>query len=103
MRKRDVQINFRLTQDEAKDLQEKIQKSGLRKELFMRLLIAGCKFTDKPDREFYRVMRELTEIVNVLNRLIAKAFALGIVDATELERQAENWARVHSEVQKEFF
>ncbi len=89
MRKRDVQINFRLTQDEAKELEKKIQKSGLRKELFMRMLISGCKFTEKPDKEFYQIMRELTGIVNALNQLTAKYLRWGLLMQRRLRVRRE--------------
>ena len=60
MRKRNVQILFRLTEEEAEQLNELVRKSGRSKEAFLREMVKGYQLCEKPDPEFYKMMRELS-------------------------------------------
>ena len=62
MRKRNVQILFRLTEEEAEHLNELVRKSGRSKEAFLREMVRGYQLCEKPDPEFYKMMRELSAI-----------------------------------------
>ena len=64
MRKRNVQILFRLTEEEAEHLNELVRKSGRSKEAFLREMVRGYQLCEKPDPEFYKMMRELSAIGN---------------------------------------
>ena len=75
MRKRSVQILFRLNEEEAEYLYELVRKSGRSKEAFLREMVKGYQLCEKPDPEFYRIMRELSAIGNRINQLAAKANA----------------------------
>ena len=77
MRKRNVQILFRLTEEEAEHLNELVRKSGRSKEAFLREMVRGYQLCEKPDPEFYKMMRELSAIGNRINQLAVKANALG--------------------------
>ena len=91
MRKRNVQILFRLTEEEAEHLNELVRKSGRSKEAFLREMVRGYQLCEKPDPEFYKMMRELSAIGNRINQLAVKANALGFVD-TFCECQSETRA-----------
>ena len=80
MRKRNVQILFRLTEEEAEHLNELVRKSGRSKEAFLREMVRGYQLCEKPDPEFYKMMRELSAIGNRINQLAVKANALGFVE-----------------------
>ena len=80
MRKRSVQILFRLNEEEAEYLYELVRKSGRSKEAFLREMVKGYQLCEKPDPEFYRIMRELSAIGNRINQLAAKANALNFID-----------------------
>ena len=67
MRNRKVQILFRLTDDEAEQLHELVRKSGRSREAFLREMVKGYRLCEKPDPEFYRIMRELSAIGNRIN------------------------------------
>lgn len=54
MRKRNVQILFRLTEEEAEQLNELVRKSGRSKEAFLRETVKGYRLCEKPDPEFYK-------------------------------------------------
>ena len=88
MRKRNVQILFRLTEEEADELNELVRKSGRSKEAFLRAMVKGYRLCEKPAPEFYQIMRELSAIGNRVNQLAAKANALNFVDAPMLTEEA---------------
>lgn len=73
MRKRNVQILFRLTEEEADELNELVRKSGRSKEAFLRAMVKGYRLCEKPAPEFYQMMRELSamflEYSELLNAL----------------------------------
>ena len=91
MRNRNVQILFRLTEDEAEQLYTLVRKSGRSKEAFLRDMIKGYRLCEKPDPEFYKMMRELSAIGNRINQLAVKANALGFVDTPMLNEEAKKW------------
>ena len=88
MRKRNVQILFRLTEEEADELNELVRKSGRSKE--------------KPAPEFYQMMRELSAIGNRVNQLAAKANALNFVDAPMLTEEAVKWRQFQMDIRKKY-
>ena len=87
MRKRSVQILFRLNEEEAEYLYELVRKSGRSKEAFLREMVKGYQLCEKPDPEFYRIMRELSAIGNRINQLAAKANALNFIDTPMLREE----------------
>ena len=102
MRKRNVQILFRLTEEEAEHLNELVRKSGRSKEAFLREMVRGYQFCEKPDPEFYKLMRELSAIGNRINQLAVKANALGFVDAPQLKKEAERWHKFQADIERTY-
>ena len=90
MRKRNVQILFRLTEEEAEHLNELVRKSGRSKEAFLREMVRGYQLCEKPDPEFYKMMRELSAIGNRINQLAVKANALALSTRRCSERKRGN-------------
>ena len=74
MRKRNVQILFRLTEEEAEHLNELVRKSGRTKEAFG----------------------------NRINQLAVKANALGFVDAPMLRVEARKWHEFQIDIRKRY-
>ena len=91
MRKRNVQVLFRLNDEEAAYLYELVEKSGHSKEALLRSMLMGYRLCEKPDPEFYKIMRELSAIGNRINQLAAKANALNFVDTPMLYDEAKRW------------
>ena len=54
MRKRNVQILFRLNDEEAEQLQILVERSGRSREAFLREMVKGYQLCEKPDPEFTR-------------------------------------------------
>ena len=102
MRKRNVQVLFRLTEEEADELNELVRKSGRSKEAFLRAMVKGYRLCEKPVPEFYQMMRELSAIGNRVNQLAAKANTLGFVDAPQLKKEAERWHKFQADVERTF-
>ena len=73
MRKRNVQVLFRLNEEEAEYLQTLVKRSGRSKEALLRAMVKGYRLCEKPDPEFYQIMRELSAIGNRINQLAVKA------------------------------
>ena len=102
MRKRNVQILFRLTEEEAEQLNELVRKSGRSKEAFLRETVKGYRLCEKPDPEFYKMMRELSAIGNRINQLAVKANALGFIDTPMLREEARKWHEFQIEIRKRY-
>ena len=102
MRKRSVQILFRLTEEEAEHLNELVRKSGRSKEAFLREMVKGYQLCEKPDPEFYRIMRELSAIGNRINQLAAKANALNFIDTPMPHEEARKWHDFQLDVRKKY-
>lgn len=102
MRKRSVQILFRLNEEEAEYLYELVRKSGRSKEAFLREMVKGYQLCEKPDPEFYRIMRELSAIGNRINQLAAKANALNFIDTPMFREEARKWHDFQLDVRKKY-
>lgn len=102
MRKRSVQILFRLNEEEAEYLYELVRKSGRSKEAFLREMVKGYQLCEKPDPEFYRIMRELSAIGNRINQLAAKVNALNFIDTPMLREEARKWHDFQLDVRKKY-
>ena len=102
MRKRNVQILFRLNDEEAAYLYGLVEKSGRSKEALLRSMLMGYRLCEKPDPEFYQIMRELSAIGNRINQLAAKANALDFIDTPMLREEARKWHDFQLDVRKKY-
>ena len=91
MRKRNVQILFRLTEEEAEYLCSLAERAGHSRQALLQSMVMGYRLCEKPDPEFYKIMRELSAIGNRINQLAAKANALNFVDTPTLYDEAKRW------------
>ena len=62
MRKRNKAILFRLTEDEAQELDRRVRRSGLTREAYLRHLIRDRVPREAPPPDYYAMMRELHAI-----------------------------------------
>lgn len=102
MRKRNVQVLFRLNDEEAAYLYGLVEKSGRSKEALLRSMLMGYRLCEKPDLEFYQIMRELSAIGNRINQLAAKANALDFIDTPMLREEARKWHDFQLDVRKKY-
>ena len=102
MQKRTIQILFRLNEREADHLYDLVAKSGRSREAFLRAMIEGYQLCERPDREFYKAMLEISAIGNNVNQLAAKANTLGFIDVPKLEEEAKKWHQFQLTVRENF-
>ncbi len=102
MRSRNVQILFRLNEEEAERFYELVKRSGRSKEAFLREMIKGYRLCEKPAPEFYKSMRELSAIGNRINQLAAKANALGFIDAPMLREEVKKWHQFQIDIRRRY-
>ena len=91
MRKRNVQILFRLTEEETEYLCSLAERAGHSRQALLQSMVMGYRLCEKPDPEFYKIMRELSAIGNRINQLAAKANALNFGDTPMLYDEAKRW------------
>ena len=80
MRKRDVPFLFRLNKEEADAFRERVKRSGISQEAYVRQAITGKTPRDAPPPDYYSMMRELHKIGNNLNQIAQKAHTLNVID-----------------------
>ena len=102
MRKRNVQILFRLTEEEADYLCSLAERSGHSRQALLQSMVMGYRLCEKPDPEFYKIMRELSAIGNRINQLAAKANALDFIDTPMLREEAKKWHDFQLDVRKKY-
>lgn len=89
MRKRAIKKQFWLNENENKMLKEKSKKTGLSEAEYLRCLIEGYNPKEKPDEEFYKIMRNLRAIGNNLNQIARNANAYGVIDTVGYKKNCE--------------
>ena len=57
---------------------------------------------EKPDPEFYKILRELSAIGNRINQLAAKANALDYIDTPMLQEEVARWRQFQTDVRKAY-
>ena len=65
-------------------------------------MLMGYRLCEKPDPEFYQIMRELSAIGNRINQLAAKANALDFIDTPMLRDEARKWHDFQLDVRKKY-
>lgn len=91
MNKRTVEIKVRLNDKEADALNQRVRKSGLSREAYLRHLIGGAMPRDAPAPDYFNFMRELHNIGNNLNQIAQKAHVLNVID---VKRYDESCRRI---------
>lgn len=54
-------------------------------------MVMGCHLCEKPDPEFYKIIRELSATGNRINQFAAKTSALNSVDTSMLYDEVKRW------------
>lgn len=80
MRKRNIPFLFRLNKEEAEAFRDRVKRSGIGQEAYVRQSISGKVPRDAPPPDYYSMMRELHKIGNNLNQIAQKAHTLNVID-----------------------
>lgn len=89
MRKRDIKKQFWLNAEEENLLKEKSQKAGLSEADFIRSYIKGYKVKEKPDENFYYVLRDLRGIATNINQLARNANRYGYINEEKYNKDLQ--------------
>ncbi len=92
LRKRSIRVQVWLNKEEKAKLEASAKKAGLSQETYLRALINGYVPKELPPPDYYAVMKELHAIGNNLNQIAARANAIGHIDRTTFQYEA-NWLR----------
>ena len=98
MRKRNVFIPFRLTEEEADKLNDLVKRSGLSREEYLRQLINGLEPRDAPPADYYGMMTELHQIGHNLNQIVRKAHTLNVIDVQRYDEAVAQFKKVVEEI-----
>ena len=86
MLKRNIQIAFRLNEQEFRTLEQRVKKSGFSREAYIRSVLNGYVPREKPPPDYYAMMRELHAIGNNIRQIAARANATGFFMKDEYAR-----------------
>lgn len=77
IRKRNIRIQFRLTEKENTKFQKQLELSGLHTEKFMRDMLEGIEIKERPHDNYYEVLRLVANISNNINQIAHVVNATG--------------------------
>jgi len=96
MRSRTREKHFFFNDAELNDLTQKAKKAGLSEAALVRMLLRGYAPKEKPDEEFYSLMRKISVVANSINQLAQD------INLPEIKREAEHWRAFRMEVKRRF-
>lgn len=91
MRKRNIPFLFRLNKQEAEAFRDRVKRSGLTQESYVRQVIRGKIPRDAPPPDYYAMMKELHKIGNNLNQIAQKAHVLNVIDVQRYDRDVKKF------------
>ena len=103
MRKRANQILFYLNDKELQLLNERVAKTGLSREAYLRSLIANTVPKELPPMQFFDVLRELRQLNVNMNQIALKAHSLNLIDAPYYEKCHKDLQAIVGEIKREIF
>lgn len=80
MRNRPIKKQYWLNETEDNLLKEKCTKAGLSESDFMRAYVNGYKVKEKPDENFYYILRNLGGVASNINQIARVANSSGYVN-----------------------
>ena len=98
MRKRNIEILFRLNRKEAEALDKRVKKSGLSREAYLRQLINGLVPRNVPPPDYHSMMRELHQIGNNLNQIAQKAHVLNVIDVQRYDQEVRKFRQAVEQI-----
>lgn len=102
LRKRSMRIDVMLNEIEYKKLINDVAKQDTTYSEHIRNLIMEAQLKEKPDYEFYLVMKELSKIGTNLNQLARKANTLNYINKEEYQKQAEIWKKFSKQIKDKY-
>ena len=85
MRKRNHRIVFYLNDDELSAFEEKVKRTALSREGFIRSMLSDVEIIERPPADVPLLLREIKRVGNNINQILALANAKGFLDAPRLK------------------
>lgn len=102
MRKRNIRKDIMLNEIENEKLIADCKKANLSYGEYFRKLLMEKEIKEKPGREFYEVMKQLSKIGVNLNQIAYKANSTNKIDTDFYKKESEEWHRFAKEVKQKF-
>ena len=100
MRKRNIRVCVRLTDDEYNDAVCRQEKTGYSMEAYMRSILQGMIPREKQDERFFQVMKKLIDIANNVILLAHQVNEFDSEIAWELHVAVQEWNKLIVDVRK---
>ena len=102
MRKRNIRIQVRLNDIEYAKLLDDTTKSNENISDYIRKLILEKEIKEKPDYEFYEVMKQLSKIGVNLNQIAHKANSTNVIDKDYYNQEAKKWNELSRQIKSKY-
>ena len=79
-RERDIFMSIRINQSESDKLAKDISRTKLTKSEYIRNLIMNVNIKEKPDRDFFIILRNISNIASNMNQIAVVANSKGFID-----------------------
>ena len=103
MRKRNNRIVFYLNDEELAALTDKVNKSKLPREKFIRSTLANKRITELPPIDYGRLLFEMRRAGQNLHRLLVIATANHFFEAADIRTCLDELKNVERKIHKSFF
>lgn len=100
--KREIKKQLWLSKEENDRLKESARKTCLTEAGYIRMLLRSRVPKEKPDAEFYEVMRTLSDFTEQLQDLSVKIREAGTYDTSILQEEIKRWHQFQLDVEKRF-
>lgn len=102
MRQRIIRIQVRLSDIEYKKLIDDTTRSKETISSYIRKLILGTQLKEKPDYEFYEVMKQLSRIGVNLNQIAHVANRTNNIDKDFYNQEAKEWRELSRKIKNKY-
>ena len=89
LRKRNCRVEIYMTEKERQDLMEKVNKSGLTRERYMRKIIAGSRVFEAPPVDFATLIREVNRVGSNIDQILRLAYTRNLLDVPRLRQELD--------------
>jgi len=101
--KRNVLVNFRLTEAELFTLNSKVKRTNLSREEFIRESVFNQIIHEIPSADYQKFIFELRRVGQNLNRLLQIAYSNGFLDVASINYCLDEIRSLNRNINKEFF
>ena len=91
-----------MTEKERQDLMEKVNKSGLTRERYMRKIIAGSRVFEAPPVDFATLIREVNRVGSNIDQILRLAYTENLPDVPRLRQELDELDAIEDAMWKAF-